>query len=492
MQIKLPYLKKNGKYVLENVLDLRKQTDKSTNNSSLKPQGHTQVQAENLEHKSFLKEFSQREYDFLGFFQEGFALARIDERVFLIDYYESELNIKLLDVGNKKKEIFEIRNFENGLAKVKDIHGAWYLVNKNGLKINPYPFESIHTTFEEDGFLHGFVGSNSIFHLIHPSGAEISLSHIGSCNKIEAIDYKVGDNVILLEYPGSFHKALDYDGNELFTTKNFKWITKFNSGKAIGESLDGILTIIDKELECISLSKDFTCVDQTLLGFNAGFCVVKVAANYCLINYDGEIKLKSKYIWAFCNGFAKVFEETISGSRYYIINSNFEIITKAEYDEIGFFKEGIATYKIGEKWGYINEKGIEITPALFDEVFDCNNGFMEVGIGDFKNGLFYGKYGFFDREGKKVCPIIYDSIDSFNPLGFAKIRLGNSWGLLNNKGEEVIKPKFDSIDESYKDYYFVSVGEKRFVIDNTGHHYCDEIYYKDEYGILQSIENLPF
>ena len=490
MEIKLPYLKKNGKYVLESVLDIKTRIDNRLKNPFPKPMGLTEEQIKKKSEAKFLKELGQEEYDYLGFFQEGFALARIKEKLFLIDYNEDELNIKLADVNGKKIEIVEIKNFENGLARAKSLYGDWYLINKSGLKVNPYSFDSIHSTIYEDGFLHGFIGSHP--HLIHPSGAEILLKHKEKYNNWEAKNYKIGNNVILLQYAGSFHRAIDYNGNELFNTKNFKWITKFDSGKAIGESLDNKLFILDKELNCISLPEEITSVDQTLLGFNNGFCIVKANDVYSIINNAGELKFQASYMWPFSNGFATVFEDIKGESKCYAINKSFERITPSKYDEISSFKEGIASYKLGNKWGYINIDGIEITPALFDEAFNCINGFMEVGIGDFRDGVFYGKYGFYNRYGEKVCPIIYDSTGSFDDRGFARIKLGEYWGLLNMKGEEVIKPRFDSIDEQHKDYYFVSVGRKRFVIDNTGHNYSDEDYYRDELGNILASENLPF
>ena len=45
-----------------------------------------------------------------------------------------------------------------------------------------------------------------------------------------------------------------------------------------------------------------------------------------------------------------------------------EYITKLEYDDVLPFVEGYAAVKKGEKWGFINEKGEEITEFLWDSV----------------------------------------------------------------------------------------------------------------------------
>lgn len=59
----------------------------------------------------------------------------------------------------------------------------------------------------------------------------------------------------------------------------------------------------------------------------------------------------------------------------------------------------MAAVKKGDKWGFINENGEPVIPMEYDEAGYFKEGLACVGKGD--------KYGFIDKQGKVVIPIKY-------------------------------------------------------------------------------------
>ena len=62
--------------------------------------------------------------------------------------------------------------------------------------------------------------------------------------------------------------------------------------------------------------------------------------------------------------------------KWYVINKEFQIITKRGYDEIEPFENGYAAVRIETKWGLIDINGNEVckikydnASAIFDEFF---------------------------------------------------------------------------------------------------------------------------
>ena len=161
-----------------------------------------------------------------------------------------------------------------------------------------------------------------------------------------------------------------------------------------------------------------------------------------------------------------------------------------QYDEIFNFENGIATVRLDEKYGLINEDGEEIVTPMYDwKIYFKSNGLAIVEKD--------GKYGLINRAGKEVVIPKYDGIGDFIN-GFAIVRLNNKYGIINEKGEEIIELKFDriyrdgiiKIDNKYgllnenceeivppeyddinslgKDYFELVIDEKHGLIDRLG------------------------
>jgi hypothetical protein len=71
------------------------------------------------------------------------------------------------------------------------------------------------------------------------------------------------------------------------------------------------------------------------------------------------------------------------------------------YDFVDDFQNDFARVRKDDKYGYINKQGKEVIPLIYDEVYNFQNDFAIV-----RNN---NKFGFINREGIEVIPLIYDN-----------------------------------------------------------------------------------
>ena len=106
----------------------------------------------------------------------------------------------------------------------------------------------------------------------------------------------------------------------------------------------------------------------------------------------------------------------------------------ARYSYVGPIFDGLARVQLNDKWGFVNEEGVEVIPPKYDQMFPFSRRFAPVRLN--------GKWGLINTEGKEVIPLKYDDI-SVPAEGLAQVRLNDKWGLVNTEGKEVIPPKYD-------------------------------------------------
>ena len=96
--------------------------------------------------------------------------------------------------------------------------------------------------------------------------------------------------------------------------------------------------------------------------------------------------------------------------------------------------EEIKSFKTGNKYGYKNESGRIVIPAIFDDAYWFSDGLAAV-----KQN---GKYGFIDKSGNFVIPAKYEKVRSFSD-GLAAVEQNGKYGYIDDRGDFVIPAKFD-------------------------------------------------
>ena len=126
----------------------------------------------------------------------------------------------------------------------------------------------------------------------------------------------------------------------------------------------------------------------------------------------------------------------VTGSKCGFIDNTGEMIIKPQFNDCKKFSEGLAPVKIGEKWGYI-DKNVEIViKPQFDNAFSFSQGLAPVKIGE--------KWGYIDKSGKVVINPQFDASYSFSE-GLARIEIGEDWrnrkwGYIDMTGKYIWQP----------------------------------------------------
>jgi len=129
--------------------------------------------------------------------------------------------------------------------------------------------------------------------------------------------------------------------------------------------------------------------------------------------------------------------------------------------------ENIYCIWTGEKFGFMNDEGKEITPYVYDHASPFNEGLACV--------MKDGKYGFINVDGIEIIPLIYDNANSFSE-GLAYFEMNDKYGFINKDGEEVFLLDCDSISSFKEGMAFYSVNGKYGFIDAAGTSVIDHIY----------------
>ncbi len=165
----------------------------------------------------------------------------------------------------------------------------------------------------------------------------------------------------------------------------------------------------------------------------------------------------------------KLFPFEANGSFGYMDHDGNPIIS-AEYQQVGFFKEGLASAMKNNLLGFINKSNQVVVPFQYTSVTDFDQGRATVEID--------GKLGAIDRSGKIIFPLIYTDLGTLsegliygNTGGFytyfdrnnvpritgnfteaydfnggmAKVQIDSKQAYIDTAGKYVIAPKFPKI-----------------------------------------------
>lgn len=115
-----------------------------------------------------------------------------------------------------------------------------------------------------------------------------------------------------------------------------------------------------------------------------------------------------------------------------------------------------------DKMGMLDENGKEIVPPLYDIIRYLSNGLAIVKS--------EGKYGVINKEGKILTPIKYSYIKDYSNGMALVIDENMNGGFINDKGIEVISPKFKYTEDFQKNSTVVLIENKFAVIDKNGNY----------------------
>lgn len=133
---------------------------------------------------------------------------------------------------------------------------------------------------------------------------------------------------------------------------------------------------------------------------------------------------------------------------------------RGKYKEVYSIHEGRAIVRDDDDYlGYIDKKGTQITPCIFEKANSFNEGLASVGINN--------RNGYIDKAGKLVIDTALFDGESFSN-GLARIKSNSGVGYIANDGRKIILPVYEAGNDFRNNKATVRKGGKWGVIDTGG------------------------
>lgn len=232
---------------------------------------------------------------------------------------------------------------------------------------------------------------------------------------------------------------------------------------------NGVLEIIDKKGDVI-LNSGFESVEE----INTDNFIITKGGKYGVISKTGETIIEAKYEMlksSFLNNYIAKENGKVG-----IIDNSSNILLGFNYENIIYIKE--ADFFEAEKADFTTDiinRNFEI--ALSNVIvsnLNIDNGYLRVREnGDYKyynlkleektnkevlttSTLFLvkenGKYGYENKNGKRIVDCIYDDAKEQNEFGYCAVNKDGKWGVLGSDGRVITEPNVNLDDYLYIDF----------------------------------------
>jgi hypothetical protein len=142
------------------------------------------------------------------------------------------------------------------------------------------------------------------------------------------------------------------------------------------------------------------------------------------------------------------------------INTEGNLVIKAEYDDAGPFSEGLAAVNKNGKWGFIDKEGKTVIEPVYKSAWAFHEGFARV-------LPFDGPDRFINKEGETTPADNWAAADDFAE-GRARVKVGNLFGYIDASGQLIIQPIYTRGWNFGNGITVIEYQEKLGVIDQQG------------------------
>lgn len=231
---------------------------------------------------------------------------------------------------------------------------------------------------------------------------------------------------------------IDRNGNYI-TQQKFSYISPYSEGIAIGEDVSGFKAIDEKGQIIFEVNSFIGDFKNGMAYFTQKSTDERYSFGY--IDKLGKIVIEPKYENAesFVNDKAVV---KLGDNNYEIIDKAGKTLSSLKCYYVGFMGEGLIEFmeKSQDKVGYMDESGKVKIPPSFDSAMAFKNGFAVVGI---KDENFEIKYGLINNKGEYVIEPKYNEIRDLGeemfavgiPINSDWTDMGSKYAIANSKGE---------------------------------------------------------
>lgn len=176
---------------------------------------------------------------------------------------------------------------------------------------------------------------------------------------------------------------------------------------------------------------------------------------------DGSVLIpcdRYKYVGPVINGARSICQDDLWG----LCTETGEIITPCQWYETGYFHDGLA-WVTGEARarGYINMQGELVIPCQYNHADDFVNGSAAV---QFSNG----NYQLINTEGRYLFETACPEMESYSKNELLRVGRDGKYGYINRRGEVVVPLIYDNAQGFQDGLAMVKQGDETFWIDENG------------------------
>lgn len=207
-----------------------------------------------------------------------------------------------------------------------------------------------------------------------------------------------------------------------------------------------------------------------LSDFNGNYAIGAIGKSYYVVKNNGDqISLEYEKIKDFKH-FSEGFAAIKIGKLWGVIDTLGRLHIEPQFKSIGYFSGGLAWAKnSNEKLGYINKKGDWIIEPHYDVGMDYDK---TSGLARVKK---YKKWAYVDTDMHCDQLKVSETFFSFYE-GLAVKRSNGLVGFINNKGDWVIKPVFNTVHKFINGFARVEINGRWGIIDKEGNWFVDPRY----------------
>jgi len=159
--------------------------------------------------------------------------------------------------------------------------------------------------------------------------------------------------------------------------------------------------------------------------------------------------------------------DVFTGEKWGFIDTTGEVVVPVEYDKVGAFHEGLACVVKDDKLGFVDETGTVVIPLTYESPYPSHQAWYRDIMPYFSEGLaaiwdgdaYSGQYGYIDKDGNVAIPFAYDYAAPFSEglayvstggtfviddaIEFDDASEGGKFGFIDRNGEVVVPLVYD-------------------------------------------------
>lgn len=453
--------------------------------------------------KSVLRFKKDNKYGLINFEGKVIVDAIYDE-ISNMSYKEGELLVKKDD----KYGVINIKGVKLVDIKYDKITGDNYYTEKDKYKLGGY----IVGNKTDEGYRYGYINYEGKKVLNIEYNDIYRMTDIEDDNNAYLVAEKSGqagllkNNKVMLNYD---YQSIEYDKlNKVFVVeKNKKFgVVDIDANIILQPEYDditiqGIYIYAQKNDEAVVFdikgNKQEEPNYKNIAPTKDGDYYITIDKNnkYGVEDKNNKEIIPNEYIYIEY-AFDKYFIVCGEDNKLGLINSNNEIVIDLQYDIVQKLEDAniIQTGKIDSNTLELYDSSIKKLISLENGKIYQGNDYIKVYSDNtsryfkfdgtevkntdvFQNNVLFAKeenqkWGFVDKNGNKKVDFIYDKVTEFNEYGFAGIRVGEKWGVINSEGTVIEEPKYTFSNQIIEPSF---IGSYYKVVSGYG-----EIYYSNE------------